>query len=371
MDFVLENAMNKAFEKTDKISLKIKGFPHITKDGTWLENTNGHWTGGFWAGLNWLSYLEKGSKNLIARAEDYTGRLEARKNDNKTHDQGFIFGPSCVLGYNITGSKKYKELAFCGARNMNDLYNKNSELILAWDEKGYENIAIIDTIMNLPLMIWASDMGGDPQYKTNALKTAQTIKNNYIREDGSTFHVIKWDDEYNLVGGTHQGYADNSCWSRGQAWALNGFANLYRYHNDEEYLAVAGKLADYYIGHMEDNYLPKWDFYFKNDALALTDSAAASIAANGMILLAQQYRLTGKKELAEKYNNTGISILKSLINECLYDSLDKYGIIKHAVVDFPRKSGINESTMYGDYYFTEALWRLKHNDNQEKLDLLF
>lgn len=371
MDKSISWAYEQGLKKVQYMRETLSGFPHITKDGKWLTNKNGHWTGGFWTGLIWLEALQKGDEAIFKEAKKWAATLKCRINDNKTHDQGFIFGPSCVMGYRITKDTDYLPLIHAGAENMLDLYNEKSGLILAWDEPSYEGIAIVDTIMNVPLMWISDELKGETKKKEIALVVADNIKKYHVRKDSSTYHTAIWDNDYNITGGTHQGYAAESCWSRGQAWALYGFGNLYRYTCNESYLDTGIKLAEYFYSHLNKNLLPAWDLVFQNDDTQPIDASAASIAAAGMLNLA--YMLGKKGDMAgmDKWIGRAASILQSEIELCLYKDLDKYGIIENAIVDFPRKSGIGESTMYGDYYFMEALYRLQNMDNPEKLELLY
>ena len=162
MDYT--EALEKSFEKVQYMVSTLHDFPHITEKGQWLTHVNGHWTGGFWTGLLWLnSYYSDEPAKLQAQALQWAKRFKSRENDNKTHDMGFIFGPSCVMGYHINGDAELLEMATRGAYNMKDLYNEKIGLILAWDEPHYENMAIVDTVMNLPLMVWIAEQKNLPE----------------------------------------------------------------------------------------------------------------------------------------------------------------------------------------------------------------
>lgn len=353
----------------------LKGqFPHITKEGHWLSTDTGHWTGGFWVGLLWMHglYPERGEQRM-SLALDQALKLKSRSEDNKTHDMGFIFGPSCVWGSRLTGSSQLRDLAIKSATNLRHLYDPVSNAIYAWDEKDYQGVSIVDTIMNLPILIWASKEVNQPGLEDMAIKVADQIATNHIRKDGSTWHVVRWDPEAHEIveKGTHQGYSKDSCWSRGHAWALYGFANMYRYSGKEQYLATAQKLADYFWNHIDEkDYLPKWDFNFKDDENEPIDAAAGSIAASGMVLLSEQLKKINR-DASKKWRERGEHLLEALVKNCFYFRTDEYGIIQGVTVDKPHNSGINESSMYGDYYFMEALYRLLNEGKPEVLDLLY
>ncbi len=371
MDKSTSWAYEQGLKKIRHMRNTLREFPHITKGGEWMTNKDGHWTGGFWVGLIWLEALQTGNEATLKEAKKWAMALKSRIKDNKTHDQGFIFGPSCVMGFRLTEDTDFLPLIHAGAKNMLDLYNEKSGLILAWDEPSYEGIAIVDTIMNLPIMWISDELNGETKKKEIVSVVADNIKKYHVRKDSSTYHTAIWDKDYNITGGTHQGYNAESCWSRGQVWALYGFANAYRYTGNVSYLDTSIKLAEYFYSHLNEYLLPAWDFIFQNDDTQPIDASAASIASAGMLHLAYMLDKTGDRPGRDKWIERAASVLKSEIELCLYKDLDKFGIIEKATVDFPRKSGIGESTMYGDYYFMEALYRLQNMNNPEKLDLLY
>jgi unsaturated chondroitin disaccharide hydrolase len=340
-------ALKKSFLKVEEMSKTLKEFPHITKNGEWLTHSNGHWTGGFWIGLQWLrSFYEDNPGPIRDYASNWSKRFSSRIGDNKTHDMG----------------------------NMKDLYEDRIGLILAWDEPGYEGNAIVDTIMNLPLMVWVAEKTGNIQLAQIARRVADQIMNIHVRPDHSIYHLVKWDPEtFEIVEKTtHQGYQPETCWSRGQSWALYGFANMARYTEDAKYSETSRKVAEYFWTHLDtDLRLPRWDFTFKDNKNEPLDASAASIAASGMLLLADVLHQQGNTAESDIWQQRGETIVSALIDYCFYSDIHKYGIIEQATVDKPRNSGVNESTMYGDYYFVEALFRMVNKGNREMLDLLY
>lgn len=364
-------AFEAGLKKAEWQKANLDGFPHITKDAKWLTNQNGHWTGGFWTGTLWLDSLDKADDSLKAEAKEWALRLRCRMDDCTTHDQGFIFGPSCVMGYRITKDEDFLPLIHAGAVNMIRQYVPEVGLVQAWAESGYDGISIVDTIMNLPILWISGELLDDPTRKELSIKIAKNIARYAIRKDYSSYHVVKWDKNYRISGDTHQGFAAESCWSRGQAWALYGFANMYRYTGQIEFLEQAVGLADYYWAHLNDNRLPAWDFTFQNDETAPIDASASSIAASGMALISGLLAQRNEGEQAALWGNRADEILEKETEFCLYKTMDRYGIIEHAVVDFPHKSGIDESAQYGDYYYMEALYRRLNKDNAEAIKLLY
>lgn len=371
MDQSFIQAYDKGLKKIDYMKRTLTGFPHITKNAQWLINQNGHWTGGFWTGQLWLDALETGDEDLKKEAKQWAMRLKCRMDDCTTHDQGFIFGPSCVLGYRITKDPEFLPLIHAGAENMLRQYVPETGLIQAWADSGYEGISIVDTVMNLPILWISGERLDDPIRKEICVEVARNIQKYAVRKDYSTYHVVKWDTEFRISGDTHQGYSAESCWSRGQAWALYGFANLYRYTGMEEFFDTAVRLAEYYWEHLNEDKLPAWDFTFQNNQEMPIDASAASIAASGMALIAALFYIKNNKEAADLWGSRADAILYAETEKCLYKDLERYGLIEHAVVDYPHGSGIDESAEYGDYYYMEGLYRRKYKDVWRAQKLLY
>ena len=371
MSSSFEQAYQAGLKKVEYLKEHLDGFPHITKDAKWLTNQNGHWTGGFWTGLLWLDSLEKDRPELRRDAKEWAMRLKCRMGDSTTHDQGFIFGPSCVFGYRITGDEAFLPLIHAGADNLIRQYVPQAGLIQAWAESGYAGISIVDTIMNLPVLWISGELADDPMRKELSLRVARNIQTHAVRADFSSYHVVKWDEHYHISGDTHQGYSAQSCWSRGQAWALYGFANMYRYTGEREFLETALKLGEYFWSHLNQNHLPAWDFVFQDAPAAPTDASAASIAASGMGLIARLLEQDGDAAGAACWGERADILLEAQTRECLYETMEDYGLIRNAVVDLPHGSGINESAMYGDYYYMEGLYRRLNQRDGRKTSLLY
>lgn len=365
----------KGLEKVRYMQESLGGrFPHITQNGKWLSSDQGHWTGGFWSGLLWMSALYPHSDEArLSMALRQAKKLLDRTRDNKTHDMGFIFGPGCVFGLHVINDSDLASMALAGAHNLCHLYAPRSGVIYAWDEPEYDGVAIVDTIMNLPILKWASDKERDVNLGRMATSVADQIAAKHVRVDFSTWHVVRWNKRTCRVEErtTHQGFSADSCWSRGQAWALYGFANMCRYTSEDRYLELSRNLAGYFWDHLDvTTRLPRWDFVFQDNTEEPIDAAAGSIAASGMLLLAQLIYAKDEAEAAI-WRERAVYLLTSLVDHCFYDKLDEYGIIKKVTVDRPRDSGVNESSMYGDYYFMEAVFRLLNEGKREQLDMLY
>jgi unsaturated chondroitin disaccharide hydrolase len=344
------NILIYAVKKVDK-SIDLNDFPHITKKGKWVTTEDGYWTGGFWVGLLWLSYKITGYERYKAEAYKWTRRLESRKND-KTFDLGFMFYPSFVLGYEITNDDYLKRVALEAADTLSTFFNENSgfvchEITIAGKKAGR---TIIDVMMELPLLWWAYEETKDDKYYNVAYIHAKRTIEEFIRKDYSTIHVVDFDLETGKIIRkiTVQGYNNESCWSRGQAWAIYGFALAYKYTKDELFLKMAERLAGYFIRNLPEDYVPYWDFDDRNKKMR--DSSAVAIASSGLLDLSA---LSGKKEFRE----VAMNILSSLCDNYLSEEGED-GILRQGCYHNPAGMGVDESLIWGDYYFIEAIMKM-------------
>jgi unsaturated chondroitin disaccharide hydrolase len=352
----LSEALNKAINKVDK-NRGLKEFPYITENGKWITTNDGYWTGGFWIGLLWFSYKTSGDKKYKKLAYNWLNVLEKRKNDKTMlFDLGFMFFPSFVLGYKITSDNYLKSVALDAADTLSTFFNERSgfvchEITINGKRAGR---TIIDVMMNLPLLWWAYEETDDKKYYNTAYTHSKRTIEEFIRDDLSTIHVIDFDLENGEIIRkiTGQGYSDESCWSRGHAWAIYGFTLAYKTSKDEIFLEVAEKLAEYFTKDLPDDYVPYWDFNDPNPSVK--DSSAAAIACSGLVTL---YELTSK----EKYKEIASKILISLSTNYLSEEGD--GILKHGCFYKPKNIGVDESLMWGDYYFVEAIIKVLEEVN--------
>jgi unsaturated chondroitin disaccharide hydrolase len=356
----LESAFASGIEITKSNLMQLEEFPHTTSSGKWNQSRHGRWTAGFWVGLLWLGYLSSGDSDWKSQADKWSRRLEFRKYDRFTHDMGFLFQPSFIRGYAITGDEYYQDVALCACASHASRYNPIGKFIPAWDvseDPRFSGRTIVDTVMNLPILYWGAKNGGDVKWADIANNVSATIRKHHVRYDGSTFHVVDFDPQRGMALSytTHQGYAADSCWSRGQAWAIYGFAQLYGLTRDPANLEVAKRLADYFIRYLPDDGIPYWDFDAPNVPYEPKDSAAAAIAASGLLELD---RMLGG---ASTYANVAREILYALASSYLNIEMkaqEQQGILLKGAVDVPRGSAIDESIIYGDHYFMEALFKL-------------
>ena len=341
---------------------RLSGFPHTTNRGLWQQSAHGRWTAGFWIGQLWLAYLNMADDRWLHEAERWARRLEARKDDKTTHDMGFLFQPSFVRGWKITRDSYYRDVALAACASHASRFNEVGRFLPAWDPSEdpiFAGRTIVDTVMNLPILFWGAREANRPEWEEIARAVSATIRQHHVRPDGSTFHVVDFDPASGkpVAYTTHQGYSATSCWSRGHAWALYGFALVSRWSGNPDDLSTSRKLADYFIAHLPEDFVPYWDFQAPGIPDEPRDSAAAAIGASGLLELAQI--LDGPA--GESYRQAALEILGHLIDRCLSRGYpDQEGILLHATVDLPRQSAIDESTIYGDHYFLEALCKALH-----------
>lgn len=334
-------------------------FPEYTENGSWMFRDKANWLSGFLSGELWnvydVSQNEQLKKYALAQADNL---LAYSKLDN-THDMGFIFLPSCVKAFQETGEEKYRKAALEAAEMLAKRFNKNGNFIRAWgtlndpDKAGW---IIIDTMMNLELLFWASQQTGNLEYYDIAYKHALTTLREIVRSNFSSYHVVEFNPSNGnvIAKHTHQGYADESTWARGQAWGIYGFANAYKYTGDERFLVASTKMADYFLARLPSDLIPVWDLDL-NGKDELRDASAAAIAASGLFILSD---ISKTKENIEKYSGMAMKIISSLVNNYLFTKSKRAkeeGILLHTIYHYHKKWGVDESFPAGDYYLTEAL----------------
>jgi unsaturated chondroitin disaccharide hydrolase len=347
----------------------VTSFPQETRYERWTYIDTGAWVGGFWPGMLWLAWLDTGDDEFRRLAEQAAERLTPRLDDTSTHDLGFLFYPSWVTAWRLTGDERWRDGAIRAAGSMSTRYNAAGRYIRAWGELGTpdrDGRAIIDTMMNLDLLLWAGRETGDSRYTDLAVAHAETTAARFVRADGSTCHTFDFDPVTGAaIGqGTHQGYSETSCWSRGQSWAVYGFTTTYRRTGRSDFLATARTVADYFMAHLPDDGVPFWDFtspYVPHD---VRDSSAGAVAACGLLDLAAA---TGH----QPYADAATRILRGLVDTCLtVKSCRAEAILARATSGRPQERGIEVSLPYGDYYFMEALLRqLRPAELAQAIDL--
>ena len=369
MDFALEQVKSNLAEFTYqfKKAYSEEGMYHPTENVNW---TTGFWTGQVWLAYEWAKRIgdEAGAEALKAageiQIENFLERIE-KKIEVDHHDMGFLYSPSCVAGFKLVGSEKGKEAAIKAADQLISRFHPVGEFIQAWGPMDQpENYRfIIDCLLNLPLLYWASEETGDEKYREIAGKHLRTAAANVIREDYSTWHTFFMNMETGAPdhGATCQGYRDGSAWARGQAWGVYGMALAYRYTGRKEYIEDFKHVTGYFLEHLPEDLVPYWDLEFGDGSGEPRDSSSASIAACGMLEMAKY--LEGDD--AAYYTVIAKKLMKSVVDSyAVKDQAESNGLVLHST--YSKKSpyntctpeGVDECNIWGDYFYMEALMRL-------------
>ena len=328
---------------------------------------NVEWTNGFWSGMLWLAYELSGADHYRAAAERQVRSFHARqanRQETNHHDLGFLYSLSCVAAHRLTGDPLAAEAAMGAARLLLERYLPKAGIIQAWGElsdPAQQGRMIIDCNLNLPLLYWASEHSGDPSFRAAAERHIEAAARHIVRPDGSTFHTFFFDPASGrpLQGKTHQGFADDSCWARGQAWGIAGFPLAYRYNSDSRLLDLAQVLANYYLNRLPQDGICYWDLVFTSGSEE-RDSSAAAIAACGLLELAP--RLAPGNPLRDSYQAAAVGIVQELAQHYLNQAAAPgSGLLQHAVYHKPHGVGVDECCIWGDYFFLEALVRLQRD----------
>ncbi|HOZ84495.1 MAG TPA: glycoside hydrolase family 88 protein [Niabella sp.] len=337
------------------------------------------WTGGFWPGSLWYLYDLTKKTNWKEDAIKWTESLESNQYNTIHHDIGFMMYCSYGNALRNVKNEKYKDVLVQSAKSLIKRYDPRVGSIKSWNAKEswdghtWYYPVIIDNMMNLELLFYASKVTGDPVYRNIAIKHAETTMKNHLRPDYSSYHVVDYDTATGKVlhQQTNQGFSDNSQWARGQGWGIYGFTVMYRETKDNRFLITAQKMADYYINHpnMPADKIPYWDFNagqpgyvpdWKYDASKFSyvprDASAASLIASALLEL-NKYLPDGKK-----YYRFAVESLNSLCTPAYLAApgTNSNFILKHSTGSIPHNTEVDVPLMYADYYFLEALLRYKN-----------
>ncbi|MFY1671454.1 glycoside hydrolase family 88 protein [Plantactinospora sp. WMMB334] len=337
------------------------------------QGSNVGWTTSFWPGMLWLAYDLTGEERYrhaaLSHVESFADRVD-RGIDLDTHDLGFLYTLACVIPARRAGHRRARGAALAAADHLMTRVLEPAGIIQAWgdlDDPRQRGRTIIDSLMNTPLLFWASDATGDHRYADAARRHAAQLRAHILRPDGTTFHTYYWDAETGapLRGETEQGHADHSCWARGQAWGIYGFSLNHRHTGDPALLAAARTCADYFLDHLPADRVAYWDLEFGDGSGQERDSSAAAIAACGLVELADNLadRADAYRADADRYRTAAGQILHSLIDG--YATAGHGGerqrgpeaLLRHGVYDKPKGIGVDEGNLWGDYFYLEALTR--------------
>jgi len=337
-------------------------FPIYTTQGKWYHAGElwTDWTGGFFAGMMWKFFRSTGDPIWRQRAEHYSRLLEHRQFDRNVHDLGFIFLNTYLPWYELTGEARLRDVLIQAGRTLAMRFQENGQYLCSF--LGRESL-FIDIMMNVPLVFYAARETGDQQLRRVALAHSRTTRDCLVRPDGSTAHEGLFDPATGrfLRQSTQQGLHAESCWARGLAWSLYGFSKVYGLTGMEEFLEVAERNALYWITRLPDDKIPYWDFDADlSQSLPWgpqKESSAAAIAASGLWDLASQ---TPTPEHSVAYRTTALVMLDALAQPpyLAADTPGWEGILKHAVYHTRKGLGVDESVMWGDYFFVEALTKV-------------
>ncbi len=330
-------------------------FPIYSVDGQWQHGGElwTDWCAGFHAGMMWILAQAKGSQEWRSLAEHYSSLLEHKQHDRDVHDLGFIFLSTYLPWYNLTKNEHLHEILITAGRTLALRFIPKGQYLRSF--VAPESL-FIDIMMNVPIIFYAARETNDQALFDLAVAHCRTTERTIVRANGGTAHEGIFDLPTGdfLRQTTHQGLSGDSDWSRGLAWSLYGFGTVYTYTNDPSDLAVAERNADHFIDRCPENMVPPWDFDVPDGPDRLDDSSAGAIAASGLLNLA---KLTKSATKSERYQNAALTILDTLCTDryVAWSTPGWQGVLKHGVYHFHKKLGVDESVMWGEYFFLEAV----------------
>ncbi|MBC9796163.1 glycoside hydrolase family 88 protein [Sinomicrobium weinanense] len=364
VDAVLQRA-------SDQYEYMMKNLPEDSFPKTYnagkdkLETSgSGWWCSGFYPGTLLYLHEDLGNEKLKGEADRIMEVLAREQFNTTTHDLGFMMFCSFGNAERLNPSPLYEEILMNSAKSLASRFNETVGCIRSWDSRNDDYLVIIDNMMNLELLFWASEHSGDPFYYDIAVTHADTTLKNHFRKDNSSYHVLNYDVNTGAVKEkrTAQGAADESAWARGQAWGLYGYTVMYRATGEQQYLDQAVRIAEFILNHpnLPEDKVPYWDFNAPGIPNALRDSSAGAIMASALLELSGY--TTG--ENAEKYFENAGTMLKTLTTDEYIAAAGTNGgfLLKHGVGHIPENSEVDVPLTYGDYYLIEALLRYKNMD---------
>ncbi len=331
------------------------------------------WCSGFWPGVLWYAYEASGDEYIKSQAEKFTNSIKSiAYTPAENHDIGFMVNCSYGNAYRLTGNQEYKEVLLAAADTLATLFNPKVGTILSWPSQvhKFKHNTIIDNMMNLELLFWAAKNGDNKGLYDLARSHANQTMKYIVRKDNAVYHVGSFDEDSGkfLKGCTHQGYTDESMWARGQTWGIYGFSVAYRETGEQEFLDTAIKLSDHYINRLPEDGIPYWDFDDPKIPNAPRDASAAAIAACGMLELS---KLVNTEELRLKYEAAAKGYIEALSSDKYLSGDVNQALLLHSTGHYPKNSEIDVPIIYADYYYMEALLRLKKmQQSKQKLNAM-
>ncbi|MCY1719039.1 glycoside hydrolase family 88 protein [Prolixibacteraceae bacterium Z1-6] len=363
----LEAQLDYAVQMAEQLSTKKLISPRTSENGELKLVSSRDWTSGFFPGNLWMIYELSGNEKWKEKALQFTLPLEEEKWNGGTHDMGFKMYCSFGQAIKYTNVANYREILVQSAKTLATRFNPTVGCIRSWDHNSdkWDYPVIIDNMMNLELLLWAAKETGNDNFKEIAIIHAQTTLKDHFRKDNSSYHVIDYNPETGEVENknTHQGYADESAWARGQAWGLYGFTMMYRETGMTEFLSQAEKIADFILNQpgIKEGKIPYWDFNAPNIPNEPYDASAGAIIASAL------FELSGFSNHKAIYLEVAQKLLTTLSSdEFLAPVGENAGfLLEHSTGHKPKDSEIDVPLVYADYYFLEAIIRNKQllNDN--------
>ena len=363
VDRALAGAERQALRMAEKYEPLEGRLPRTWEKGEDVSSDSRWWCSGFYPGTLWYLYENSGNPAVLEYARMYSARVEREKLTTDNHDVGFMIGCSFGNGLRLTGDEAYREVVLTAARSLATRFDPAVGLIRSWDHNRaqWKYPVIIDNMMNLELLLRAAELSGDDSLRAIAVSHADKTMIHHFRPDFSSWHLVSYDPvtgEPHLKQ-THQGYSDDSAWSRGQAWGLYGYTMMYRMTGDERYLGHARGIAQFLLHHknMPADGVPYWDYDTPEIPSTPRDASAAAVMASALVELSGMV----EGDEAEEYFAFAEKQVRTLASPEYTAAEGDNGcfILKHSTGAYPFASEVDVPLAYADYYYVEALVRLK------------
>ena len=364
VDRALEHAERQSLVMAGNVENREGKLPKTFENGELVCSGSSWWCSGFFPGVLWYLYEADSSSVVLRYARLFTDRLESETSNTRTHDLGFMINCSFGNGYRLTGDAHYRTAILEGAASLATRFNPSAGVIRSWDfnRERWQFPVIIDNMMNLELLLEASQLSGDAHYREIAVSHADKTLQYHFRDDGSSFHVVSYDtlSWRPHLRETYQGFSDDSAWSRGQAWGLYGYTYMYRYTHEVRYLQQARRIARFLLDHprMPSDGIPYWDLDAPDIPAAPRDASAAAVMASALL------ELSGYVDASERSRFLAFAEkqIRTLSSDEYTAPVGENGgfILRHSVGFLRTGSEVDAPLTYADYYYVEALVRMKH-----------
>lgn len=368
ISFAIKSATDKLAGKLDIYADKFVGT--YSKDFIYPMGENNTWVSGMHTGTILLAYELTGDERFLECAKkhipSYKKRLKEKKYVN-SHDVGFVYSPSCVALYKLTGDKDIRRLSLDAAEYLyNTSFSQKGGFVIRSvnnADKDWGCRTMMDTLLNIPLFFWAYEETGDEKFLDAANSQLKITENYLIREDGSSFHHYQFDTETHkpLYGCTFQGRTDESTWSRGQAWGVLGLPIAYSYNKDESLLKLHRDVTYFMLNHLPKSNIPYWDYDFVEECNEPLDVSAGLASACGLLDAVSYLPDSAPEKVI--YKNAASMLIEAAIDKCAdYQNTEFDGLVRNVTCSVPHNLCINECALYGDYFYLEALMRYTKPD---------